>query len=228
MHSKCLIVDEDIEFVKYHTPILENRGIGTDCVGSMSEGIGKLVSNDYLYVGINGDIVDFTPLLNVMRHTTNTAIFIATNDFTTPAEVEALRHGADSFSPYRKTANENVDACIANAMRKNQRSKMQHPTAKTLIFKDVVLSLPIHGVFVGQKKLDLSRLEFDLLHLLISNSGRMLPYSQILEHAWGEGYTDVDILWSAIKRLRAKLKKHSAVAENIENVRDLGYRLSLD
>jgi DNA-binding response OmpR family regulator len=79
----------------------------------------------------------------------------------------------------------------------------------------------------GATTLDLTRLEFDLLHYLLVNAGRVLTRERLLEQTWGYDFTgDTRAVDSAVKRLRAKLRAASAEADSIETVRGVGYRLN--
>ena len=81
-------------------------------------------------------------------------------------------------------------------------------------------------VTVANKTVELTRLEFDLLHRLLSNSGRVLTRERLLEQAWGYDYVgDTRAVDSAIKRLRAKLREAASDADCIDSVRGLGYRI---
>jgi DNA-binding response OmpR family regulator len=81
-------------------------------------------------------------------------------------------------------------------------------------------------VYVDETELELTRLEFDILQLLLSNTGRVLTRERLLEQAWGYDYTgDTRAVDSAMKRLRAKLRAASPEADCIEAVRGVGYRL---
>jgi DNA-binding response OmpR family regulator len=74
--------------------------------------------------------------------------------------------------------------------------------------------------------LSLTRLEFDLLFLLLSNAGRVLTREQLLQQAWGYDFAgDTRTVDSAIKRLRAKLRAASRETDCVESVRGVGYRL---
>jgi DNA-binding response OmpR family regulator len=85
---------------------------------------------------------------------------------------------------------------------------------------------------LGGSPLNLTRLEFDLLHHLLLNAGRVLTRERLLEQAWGYDYAgDTRAVDSTIKRLRAKLRASSAEKTSIadpdliEAVRGIGYRL---
>jgi len=71
--------------------------------------------------------------------------------------------------------------------------------------------------------LDLTRTEFDLLHLLLRNPGRAFSRSYLLDTVWGENYVTGDrSVDNAILRLRKKL---GSLGEAIETVWGVGYRL---
>jgi DNA-binding response OmpR family regulator len=75
--------------------------------------------------------------------------------------------------------------------------------------------------------LDLSRLEFDLLHTLLATAGRVLTREHLLEQVWGYDFPgDTRAVDSVVKRLRAKLREIDPQADCITAVRGLGYKLS--
>jgi DNA-binding response OmpR family regulator len=74
-------------------------------------------------------------------------------------------------------------------------------------------------------ELALTPQEFDILATLVAEPGRAVPFNELLERVWGtEGHTDVDILRSAVKRLRRKLAV-TGVLIPIEAVRGFGFRM---
>jgi two-component system alkaline phosphatase synthesis response regulator PhoP len=90
------------------------------------------------------------------------------------------------------------------------------------------LHMDVEGrtVTVADSAIELTRLEFDLLHRLLINRGRVLTRERLLEQAWGYEYVgDTRAVDSAVKRLRAKLRAASPEADCIESVRGLGYRI---
>jgi DNA-binding response OmpR family regulator len=74
--------------------------------------------------------------------------------------------------------------------------------------------------------LDLTTLEFDLLHTLARHAGRVLSREQLVAQVWGyDYYGDLRVVDAAVKRLRAKLRAAAPDAEPIETVRGVGYKL---
>lgn len=80
---------------------------------------------------------------------------------------------------------------------------------------------------VGGSQVDVTRLEFDLLHTLLARPGQVFTREVLLEQVWGYDFPgDVRAVDSVIKRLRAKLRAVAVAADCIEAVRGVGYRLN--
>jgi two-component system alkaline phosphatase synthesis response regulator PhoP len=82
-------------------------------------------------------------------------------------------------------------------------------------------------VMVGDTLLEMTRLEFDLLHTLLLNAGKVMTRERLLEQVWGYEFTGgTRAVDSAVKRLRACLRSANPQADAIEAVRGLGYKYS--
>jgi DNA-binding response OmpR family regulator len=91
---------------------------------------------------------------------------------------------------------------------------------------DLTLTPESRLVSIHGQPISLTRLEFDLLQVLMENAGRVLTRQRLLEVAWGYDFIgDSRAVDSAIKRLRAKLRSTLSEADCIEAVRSIGYRL---
>ncbi|MFM8320275.1 MAG: response regulator transcription factor [Chloroflexota bacterium] len=102
------------------------------------------------------------------------------------------------------------------------------------------LDLAAFTAYVEDQPASLTRLEFDLLHLLLRSAGRVLTRERLLEQAWGYDFAgDTRAVDSAVKRLRAHLRQADEAAraaegggeddapyEWIEAVRGVGYRIA--
>jgi DNA-binding response OmpR family regulator len=230
MNIKYLAVDSDIELAESEAAVWkETRGIGMERVDNMTEGIQKLLTGEYLYVGINGDAIDFMPLLQTMRSVTNAPILIAVNSFTTEAEVAALENGADLYARWHKDTKGNIASVLAHITQLSTRGKIPRPSSKVIVYDDLLIAPLQRRVFVGNEKIDLTRQEFDLIYYLTANHGMVLTYKQIYKHVWGKGYEDSerDVLRNAIKRLREKLKDDTGCSKYIKTVLDYGYSFPL-
>lgn len=84
-----------------------------------------------------------------------------------------------------------------------------------------------HEAYWSDTRLDLSKLEFDLLTFFMRHPGQALSRTQLLEHVWGYDFSgDTRVVDTAVKRLRKKLQTvdHDG-SKMIITVRALGYKL---
>jgi two-component system, OmpR family, response regulator RegX3 len=80
-------------------------------------------------------------------------------------------------------------------------------------------------VMVRNTAVQLPLKEFELLEVLLRNSGRVLTRMQLIDRVWGADYVgDTKTLDVHIKRLRAKVEQDPARPMHIITVRGLGYK----
>ena len=80
--------------------------------------------------------------------------------------------------------------------------------------------MSLHG-----EDLSLPLKEFELLHLLLANAGRVLPRETLIDRVWGNDYVgDTKTLDVHVKRLRAKIEPDPALPTRIVTIRGLGYK----
>jgi len=82
-----------------------------------------------------------------------------------------------------------------------------------------------HTVSVDGKDVPMPLKEFELLELLLRNSGRVLTRGQLIDRVWGADYFgDTKTLDVHIKRIRSKIEKVPGEPTMLVTVRGLGYR----
>lgn len=94
-----------------------------------------------------------------------------------------------------------------------------------LTYRDISLNLAARTVAINATPVELTKLEFDLLHALIVNENVVLERDYLLEHVWGgdEVYQDRTVN-VAINRLKEKIDPDKT-KEYIKTVRGVGYTL---
>jgi DNA-binding response OmpR family regulator len=85
-----------------------------------------------------------------------------------------------------------------------------------------------HEVHWGKNNLQLSALEFEMLHTFMRHTGQVLSREQLLNMVWGYDYTgDLRVVDTAVKRLRSKMRTMDpGLADLLLTVRGVGYKLS--
>lgn len=90
-----------------------------------------------------------------------------------------------------------------------------------LLYRELSLDLDAYRVLVGQRQVELTRKEFELLRTLLQNQGRVLTRQTLLNRVWSyDFYGDERIVDTHIKNLRKKLE-----VDYIETIRGVGYRI---
>ena len=90
---------------------------------------------------------------------------------------------------------------------------------------DVRMDVERHEVAVRGEKVKLALKEFELLEMLLRNSGRVLTRGQLIDRVWGSDYVgDTKTLDVHIKRFRAKVEPDPGRPQHIVTVRGLGYK----
>ena len=82
-----------------------------------------------------------------------------------------------------------------------------------------------HVVTVRGSSVPMPLKEFDLLEMLVRNSGRVMTRGQLIDRVWGADYVgDTKTLDVHVKRLRAKIEEDPANPVHLVTVRGLGYK----
>jgi two-component system response regulator RegX3 len=89
----------------------------------------------------------------------------------------------------------------------------------------VRIDVPLRQVVVRGQEIELSRKEFDLLTLLVSESGNVVTRTQCMERIWRDRTkADSRTLDTHVKRLRKKVELTPAEPRHVLTVRGIGYR----
>jgi two-component system response regulator RegX3 len=145
--------------------------------------------------------------------------------------VVGLEVGADDYvtKPYR------IRELIARIRALLRRSSLDTtgeverppavPADSELRVGDVTLDPDEHRVTVRGSEIVLPLKEFEVLHLLLANAGRVLTREVLIDRVWGSDYVgDTKTLDVHIKRLRAKVEDDPTTPSRIVTIRGLGYK----
>jgi two-component system response regulator RegX3 len=145
------------------------------------------------------------------------------------AEIDAvvgLEVGADDYvtKPFRLRE---LVARVRAALRRSPtlEGEGSEPGVDVLEVGDVRLDVARHEVFVRGDLVPLPLKEFELLELLLLNSGRVLTRDVLIDRVWGPNYYgDTKTLDVHVKRLRSKIEPDPTHPTRIVTIRGVGYR----
>lgn len=139
--------------------------------------------------------------------------------------VAGLDAGADDYLP-KPFALEELLARTRSLFRRAIRPSIaENGEAEPLRFEDLTLDPDAREVTRAGKQVSLTRTEFALLELLMTNPRKVLARNSILEEVWGSDFpTSGNALEVYIGYLRRKTEEHNE-ARLIHTVRGVGYVL---
>jgi DNA-binding response OmpR family regulator len=161
--------------------------------------------------------------MRLHRKENETPIILLTAKVADDEKVIGLELGADDYitKPFRPRE------LVARVRAVLRRTGQVEPQAKILRVADITLDRDSHTVKVGDRFVDLTPSEFDLLATLMSAPGRAFSRLDLLDRLQGvayEGYErTIDV---HIKNLRSKIKVDSQTPSYIETVYGVGYRFT--
>jgi len=89
----------------------------------------------------------------------------------------------------------------------------------------VTVDIDRHTVAVDGSVINMPLKEFELLEVLMRNSGRVLTRGQLIDRVWGSDYFgDTKTLDVHIKRIRSRIEENPSEPVMLVTVRGLGYR----
>ncbi len=147
-------------------------------------------------------------------------IYLSAKDKESEIEEGFLRGGDDYITkPF------NMKEVVLRIKALLRRTKKNQDRGR-LTYRDIRLELASREVFIDERKTELTKLEFDLLHTLIDNQGIILDRDFLLERVWGgdDIYQDRTVN-VAINRLKEKIDP-SKEKEYLKTVRGVGYTLA--
>jgi DNA-binding response OmpR family regulator len=140
-------------------------------------------------------------------------------------QVLGLELGADDYvtKPF------DLDVLLARVkavLRRSERATAPVTKAMPLVVGDLTVDPAAHTVSVGDRPVDLSPREFDLLHALSLEAGRVISTEDLLARVWGAEYAgESQVVYVHIRWLRQKLEADPNRPRRIITVRGVGYKL---
>jgi len=230
MTKKVLIVEDDNDLVKLLKYNLEKEGFkvnyatdGTIALAEARRDPPDLVILDLMLPGLDG--LEVCRQLRRADRFARTPVLILSARNDEADRVVGLEVGADDYVTKPFSTRE-VIARVRALLRRNepavpQRSKLQRgplsidPTA--------------HIVSIGGRSIELSALEFRLLHYMAQHPGMVFSRVQLLDSVWGNDRSvtprSVDVY---IRRIREKIEPKPQHPLFVQTVHGVGYRFAFE
>jgi two-component system response regulator RegX3 len=226
--ATVFVVEDERSFVEALTIGLEREGFTVEVAADGAEALDRFdeVAPDLVLLDVMLPRISGVDVCRQLRKKTKVPIIMVTAKSAEIDTVVGLEVGADDYvtKPYRLRE---LIARMRAVLRRTAevRAEPSLMTPGSLDVGGVHLDPDEHRVRVDGQELSLPLKEFELLHLLLANAGRVLPRETLIDRVWGSDYVgDTKTLDVHIKRLRSKVEPDPANPTRITTIRGLGYK----
>jgi len=224
MPQTILIVDDEKRLVSLVQSYLAQEGYraviaynGKDALVVAEKENPDLIILDIMMPEMNG-----YEFMRSHRAEKDTPIIMLTAKVEDDDKIIGLELGADDYvtKPFKPRE---LMARVRNVLRRVGKNE---PKGKTLKVLDITLDRDSREVFAGERSVDLTPSEFDLLAALMGAPGRVFSRLDLLDVIQGVRYEGYErTIDTHIKNLRSKIEEDPRKPQYIETVYGVGYRL---
>lgn len=223
-----LVVEDEASFVDALTVGLQREGFRVEVARDGLEALERfdLVAPDIVLLDVMLPKASGIDVCRELRKRSQVPIIMVTAKGAEIDTVVGLEVGADDYvtKPYRIRE---LVARMRAVLRRQPGGEVEPDggAGAKLVVGDVSLDPEAYEVEVRGAPVSLARKEFELLHLLLENAGRVLPRDLLIDRVWGTDYVgDTKTLDVHVKRLRAKVESQPAHPTRIVTIRGVGYK----
>lgn len=205
-------VELELSYEGYRVSVMHNGLAG---LTAARESHPDLIVLDWMLPGLSG-----IEICRRLRSTGNqTPVILLTAKDEVSDRVAGLDAGADDYmvKPF------SIEELLARVRAHLRRT--QEANSDTLQFEDLSLNRQTREVYRGERAIELTAKEFDLLEYLLIHPRQVVTRDRILEQVWGYDFMgDSNIIEVYIRYLRLKLEANNE-KRLLQTVRGVGYVL---
>ncbi|MDO8391605.1 MAG: response regulator transcription factor [Actinomycetota bacterium] len=222
-----LVVEDEASYVEALTIGLTREGFRVEVAVDGVEALQKfdLVNPDVVLLDVMLPKISGIDVCRQLRKYSQVPIIMVTAKGAEIDTVVGLEVGADDYvtKPYRMRE---LVARMRAVMRRQGGAEAGPSLSEGAVaVGDVSLDPEEHRVMIGGAEVQMPLKEFELLHLLLVNAGRVLSRDVLIDRVWGADYVgDTKTLDVHVKRLRGKVEADPANPTRITTIRGLGYK----
>jgi DNA-binding response OmpR family regulator len=229
---EILVIDDDAELCELLAELMAQEGYAVESVGDGQAGLERAQSKafsvvvlDIMLPSLNGfDVLGRLRQGSTEQHA-EVPVIMLTAKGEDVDRIVGLEMGADDYLPKPFNPRELVARVRAIHRRASGQRKAEPAAPGTLIVDDVELVPSARVVRVGDREIDLTTAEYDLLEVLVQRAGTVVPRDELARLVLGRRLSAYDrAIDMHISNLRKKLGE-GRHGERIKTVRNAGYIL---
>ena len=226
MGARVLVVDDEAQIVRVLRGYLEKAGFSVLTASSGPEAlrVARQERPDLIILDLMLPGMDGLDVCRALRKESDVPIIMLTARVEETDRLIGLELGADDYVSKPFSPRE-VVARVRAVLRRTQAA-LKAPEEGTLVVGDLRLDVPKRLLFVGERQVELTPSEFEILRLMMRSPGRVFSREQLLEATQGVAYEGYErTIDTHIKTLRRKIEKTPGQPEYILTVHGVGYKM---
>lgn len=161
-----------------------------------------------------------------IRHTTQMPLLVICENLTEAEISNSLKAGADLI--LSRPVSSRIVASYAQVLLRRVDTVPQSYLNRFEMEGFILDPASQTATVAGGEPLRLTRLEFQLLYVLVANREQVMPFDMLIERVWGyESNGDYEVLRGLVSRVRHKIEPDPQNPQFIENLTGVGYRFTL-
>jgi two-component system response regulator VicR len=225
MSRKVLVVDDEKLIVKGIRFSLEQDGMDVDCAYDGEEALKLIRENKYNIILLDVMLpkLDGFQVCQQVREFSDVPIVMLTAKGEDMDKILGLEYGADDYitKPFNILE---VKARIKAIMRRTERQTEERSEGRQIVKGDMKIDCEGRRVVIGEREVNLTAKEFDLLELLAMNQDKVYSRENLLNIVWGYEYPgDARTVDVHIRRLREKIEKNPSDPKYVHTKWGVGY-----
>ncbi len=222
-HQLAHLIAQTLRDDGHHTEVIRDGQVAIDRL----TGPGR-ISPDLIILDLGLPSVDGLTVCRRIRRERIVPIVMLTAKSSELDKVLGLELGADDYLTKPVSLRElqaRVSAILRRVEMMRVESRTEEDSTKQIAYHDLSVDPLGREVIVGDREVNLTAKEFDLLYLLASHPGRVFSRTYLLDRLWGDGYSGFErTVDTHIQRLRRKLGGSGSVADHIVTLWGVGYK----
>jgi len=223
--TTILIIDDEPNILNVVTAYLQAEGFTVHTATDGPTGLTAVqtIHPDLIVLDVMLPGLDGIELLTRLRRESDVYVIMLTAKSEETDKIVGLSVGADDYLTKPFSPRELV-ARVKAALRRYGKPADTFDT-KVLAFNQLRIDVNARRVWKNDELVDLTAIEFDLLHALAEHPGRVLSREQLLERVWGHDFYGEDrVVDVHLGHIRKKIETDPANPQLIVTVRGVGYR----
>lgn len=225
MANKVLVVDDEKLIVKGVRFSLEQDGYEVTCAYDGEEALEAARNQQFDIILLDVMLPKLTgfEVCQQIREFSNVPIIMLTAKGEDMDKILGLEYGADDYitKPFNILE---VKARMKAIIRRTNKTGKKADTKNRITCGDMVIERENRRVFIGEKEINLTAKEFDVLELLAMNPNQVYSRDKLLTLVWGEDYPgDARTVDVHIRRLREKVETNSSEPKYVHTKWGVGY-----